>query len=351
MNKKAMKDIKKSDILAALRMITDPVSGADIITARLIQDIVISDDFIRIVIETSPQAADQRQGLPALCEEAVKKITPNVRVQAILTAHQAHQAPPAAASAIKTQTQTKIDARAVIAVASGKGGVGKSTVAVNLAVALAERGLRIGLLDADIYGPSTPTMMGVKDRPFQDDNKKIIPIEAHGLKLMSLGLLVDEARALVWRGPMVHSAISQMLDDVVWGQLDALIIDMPPGTGDAQLTLAQRRILTGVVLVSTPQDIALADVRRALAMFQKVDTRILGIVENMAWFAHDKSSPLIYIFGRGGAKALAEKEGIPFLGEIPLDPALREAADQGKPTAQKKIFAEIAQKISDALLT
>ena len=346
-----MKDINqhnkltKDKILAALRQINDPVSQKDIVAANLVQEVALGPDHVRIVITTDPQAAAQRGELSALCERAVKNIAPDLRVQVILTAH---QAPPSVSQA--SAAQKKIDAKAIIAVASGKGGVGKSTIAVNLATALAARGGKIGLLDADIYGPSTPIMMGVKEKPYTDENKKIIPLDAHGVKLMSLGLMVDENRALVWRGPMVHSAITQMLDDVLWENLDVLVIDMPPGTGDAQLTLAQRKILTGIVLVSTPQDIALADVRRALAMFKKVEVPILGIIENMAWFKPDDQSPPVYIFGRGGARALAEKENIPFLGEIPLDPALREAADQGRPSAQKEAFAKIAEKITSALL-
>ncbi len=343
-----MKDIKahnkltKDDILAALRQINDPISGQDIVATGLVQGVTLGSDHVRIVIESPPQTAASREKLPSLCERAIKQIAPGLRVQAILTAHRKPSMPQTAAPKIAPE----INAQAIIAVASGKGGVGKSTVAVNLAVALAARDKQVGLLDADIYGPSTPAMMGVDQKPLISENKKITPIEAHGVKLMSLGLLVDAARAMIWRGPMVHSAITQMLDDVVWGALDVLVIDMPPGTGDAQLTLAQRRILSGVVLVSTPQDIALADVRRALAMFKRVETPILGIVENMAWFAPDDQSPPIYIFGRGGARQLAEQENIPFLGEIPLDPALREAADRGQPDTHKKIFGDIADKIS-----
>lgn len=230
----------------------------------------------------------------------------------------------------------------IIAIASGKGGVGKSTLAVNLALALARAGVRCGLLDADIYGPSTPTMLGIKDKP-ETQNKKLIPLETLGIKFISLGLLVEQDQALVWRGPMVHTAVSQLLDDVLWGELDILLIDMPPGTGDAALTLAQKKILTGAVLVSTPQEVALADVRRAFTMFQTMDVPLLGLVENMAWF-EDENKNKNYIFGEGGAKKFADANTIPLLGQVPLLPELRQAGDEGKPLALPQ-FDEIAKAL------
>lgn len=234
-------------------------------------------------------------------------------------------------------------AKRVITIASGKGGVGKSTVAVNLALALARTGLKIGLLDADIYGPSIPKMLGVQQKP-QTKGKKLVPIEVSGIKFISLGLMVEEEKALVWRGPMVHSAVSQLLDDVLWGEIDILLIDMPPGTGDAQLTLAQKRVLSGAILVSTPQEIALADVRRALAMFQTMKVEIIGVVENMAWF-EDGSGTRNYIFGDGGAAKFAKKNGLALLGRIPIDLNLRASGDAGKPLNPNPIFDEIATKI------
>ena len=233
-------------------------------------------------------------------------------------------------------------AKNIIAIASGKGGVGKSTIAVNLALASARRGLRCGLLDADIYGPSTPTMLGIDTKPLTE-NKKLVPIEVAGIKFISLGLLVAEKQALVWRGPMVHSAVSQLLDDVLWGELDILFIDMPPGTGDAQLTLAQKQVLTAAILVSTPQEIALIDVRRALNMFQTMNVPIAGIIENMAWF-EDAAGKKNYIFGEGGAKKFAEENDVLFLGQVPLTPELRQAADEGN-TIALPIFEEIIQKL------
>jgi ATP-binding protein involved in chromosome partitioning len=222
----------------------------------------------------------------------------------------------------------------VLAVASGKGGVGKSTVAVNLAVALARLGLSVGLLDADVYGPSIPQMTGARDEPKQAGGK-LQPLEAWGLKIMSIGLLVDEAAPMIWRGPMASSALNQLLNDVAWGSeaepLDVLVIDMPPGTGDIQLTLAQRVQLSGAVVVSTPQDVALIDVRRGVSMFEKTRVPILGVIENMAWFPHPVTGEAIEIFGRGGARATADAIGATFLGEAPIDIALRQSCDDGAP--------------------
>jgi ATP-binding protein involved in chromosome partitioning len=224
--------------------------------------------------------------------------------------------------------------RHVLAVASGKGGVGKSTIAVNLAVALAQLGLSVGLLDADVYGPSIPQMTGAHAEPKQIGGK-LQPLEAWGIKIMSIGLLVDEAAPMIWRGPMASSALNQLLNDVSWGSaeapLDVLVIDMPPGTGDIQLTLAQRVSLSGAVVVSTPQDVALIDVRRGVSMFEKTSVPILGVVENMAYFPDPTTGEPIAIFGRGGAKATAEALGAPFLGEVPIDPKLRQACDEGRP--------------------
>jgi ATP-binding protein involved in chromosome partitioning len=223
------------------------------------------------------------------------------------------------------------DVGAIVAVASGKGGVGKSTTAVNLAVALASLGQQVGILDADVYGPSLPRMLGVKDKPKSLPNKKIAPLEAHGVKVMSMGFMVPEDTAMVWRGPMVIGALEQMMREVEWGALDVLIVDMPPGTGDAQLTMAQRVPLAGVVIVSTPQDIALIDARKGMNMFTKVNVPVLGIVENMSMFICPNCGEQTDIFGHGGARAEAERLGCDFLGEIPLDVAIRITSDSGQP--------------------
>ncbi|MGQ0812119.1 MAG: Mrp/NBP35 family ATP-binding protein [Nitrospiraceae bacterium] len=243
----------------------------------------------------------------------------------------------------------------VIAVSSGKGGVGKSTVAVNLAVALAQAGAKVGLLDADIYGPNIPMMMGLQKTPEQKDGK-ITPAESHGVKLISMGFFVPEETAVVWRGPMVHTAIQQLFRDVLWGELDYLLIDLPPGTGDAQLTLTQLVSLAGAITVTTPQEVALHDVRKGMMMFEKVNVPLLGIVENMSYFLCGHCGERTEIFSHGGGERAAEKLGIPFLGRIPIDPAIRSGGDSGHPivvadpgSPQAKAFGEIAAKLAAEL--
>jgi ATP-binding protein involved in chromosome partitioning len=279
-----------------------------------------------------------------------------VRRSAALSPEAERQASPAPAPGALKPAHV----RHVVAIASGKGGVGKSTVAVNLACALAKLGYRTGLLDADVYGPSAPTMLGLDAEPEIGPDKKLKPLEAWGIKTISIGFLVDPGRAMIWRGPMASSAINQFLNDVAWGTaeepLDVLVVDMPPGTGDIQLTMVQRVALTGAVLVSTPQEVALIDVRRGAAMFEKTAIPILGVVENMAYFADPTTGAAIPIFGRGGAKATAEALGAPFLGEVPIEIALREACDQGRPlvatspdSPTAKAFVAIAEQLAAAL--
>ena len=241
---------------------------------------------------------------------------------------------------------------AVIAVASGKGGVGKSTTALNLALGLRDLGLRVGLLDADIYGPSVPRLTGIHEKPALDAERKMIPIQRFGLAIMSIGFLVEEETAMIWRGPMVMSAITQMLRDVAWGTLDILVVDMPPGTGDAQLTLAQNVPLRGAVIISTPQDLSLIDARRGLAMFKKVNVPVLGIVENMSYFLCGKCGERHEIFGHGGARAEAARLGVPFLGEVPLDGLVRELSDAGQPVVASRpnglhaaIYRDMAREV------
>jgi ATP-binding protein involved in chromosome partitioning len=245
---------------------------------------------------------------------------------------------------------------AVIAVASGKGGVGKSTTALNLALGLRDHGLRVGLLDADIYGPSIPRLTGIREKPHLNDDKKMVPIGRFGLAIMSVGFLIEEERAMIWRGPMVTSAIRQMLRDVAWGELDVLVVDMPPGTGDAQLTLAQSVPLKGAVIISTPQDLSLIDARRGLAMFRKVNVPVLGIVENMSFFECPHCGTRSDIFGHGGARHEAERLGVPFLGEIPLHMSIRETSDSGHPVVESEpdgphaaVYRAIAGRIRDSL--
>lgn len=245
---------------------------------------------------------------------------------------------------------------AIVAVASGKGGVGKSTTALNLALGLRDLGLRVGLLDADIYGPSIPRLTGIREKPQLTDDKKIVPIGRFGLAIMSVGFLIEEESAMIWRGPMVASAIRQMLRDVAWGQLDVLVVDMPPGTGDAQLTLAQNVPLKGAVIISTPQDLSLIDARRGLAMFRKVNVPVFGIIENMSFFQCPHCGGRSDIFGHGGARHEAERLGVPFLGEIPLHMSIRETSDSGHPVVESQpdgshaaIYRAIAENIRDRL--
>ena len=366
--------VERSAVLKALNAIHDPKSGQGLVDAGLVQGLVAGDGRAGFMLEVEP--GDAHVYGPVRDEaEAVLKALPGVeRAQVVLTAdratgrpdHAGHAGhghaghshePPVPPGTVRMRRNTKLSADAqaeamppearppaglkpayvghVIAVASGKGGVGKSTVAVNLAVALAMLGRRVGLLDADVYGPSVPRMTGLQDEPGVTPERKLKPLEGWGLKVMSIGLLVDEASPMIWRGPMASSALNQMLNDVAWGTeaepLDILVVDMPPGTGDIQLTLAQRVALSGAVVVSTPQEVALIDARRAVAMFEKTHIPILGVVENMAYFTDPSSGQPIEIFGRGGARKVAETLRAPFLGEIPIEVALREACDAGRP--------------------
>src|ERR1700710_670419 len=268
-----------------------------------------------------------------------------------------HRPPQQPASGSPMSKQTEIPGiAAVIAVASGKGGVGKSTTALNLALGLRDLGLRVGLLDADIYGPSVPRLTGIREKPALNDERKMIPIQRFGLAIMSIGFLVEEDTAMIWRGPMVMSAITQMLRDVAWGTLDILVVDMPPGTGDAQLTLAQNVPLKGAIIISTPQDLSLIDARRGLAMFKKVNVPVLGIVENMSYFQCPHCGTKSDIFGHGGARHEAERLAVPFLGEIPLHMSIRATSDSGTPVVESEpdgphaaIYRAIGAKVRDQL--
>jgi ATP-binding protein involved in chromosome partitioning len=336
-----MTDLSQDDIRAALCTIVDPVSGKDIIANDMVSGLVIKDRNIGFAIEIDPADADRMEPLRKAAERAVLALDGVSSVSAVLTAHNAAPAaaPETPAPGAKPEpraeqapaTSLLPGVGAIVAVASGKGGVGKSTTAVNLAVALSSLGKRVGILDADVYGPSLPRMLGITDKPKPLENKKIEPLEAHGVKVMSMGFMVPEDTAMVWRGPMVIGALEQMMREVEWGTLDVLIVDMPPGTGDAQLTMAQRVPLAGVVIVSTPQDIALIDARKGMNMFAKVNVPVLGIVENMSMFICPKCGEQTNIFGHGGARAEAERLGCDFLGEIPLDVAIRVTSDSGQP--------------------
>ena len=301
-------------------------SALDAINGVKVENIIIENGKVRAILaaEANQDAVD----IEIKAEQAIKTIKGVTDVQIIVTAEKSVPAKPA------NTTKIKIDAKQVIAVASGKGGVGKSTVAMNIAAALAKSGQKIGLLDADIYGPSVPRMTGLSSQKPPQENGKIIPLCAHNIDVMSIGFMIGEDNPLIWRGPMVQSAFTQMLSDVAWNGLDTLVIDLPPGTGDVQLTMAQRVPLTGAIIVSTPQDIALIDARKAIEMFKKVNVPILGLIENMSYHVCDNCGVESHIFGHDGAKNAAIELGIPFLGAIPLNAKIREMADQGEPISE-----------------
>jgi ATP-binding protein involved in chromosome partitioning len=338
-----MSEPTPDSLRAALRGVVDPATGQDLVAAGVVESVLVSDGLVQVSLLTDRAHADAMEPVRREVERVLAR-EPGVRnVAAILTAHTPQPAtPPRPApqghghahghghGASEERPVLLGDVRAVIAVASGKGGVGKSTVAVNLAVALARQGLAVGLLDADIYGPSLPRMLGQVRKPDVRD-EQIVPISAWGLKAMSIGFLVDEETPVIWRGPMVMGALEQMMTQVAWGPLDVMIVDMPPGTGDAQLTMAQRVALAGAVIVSTPQDIALLDARRGVRMFERTRVPVLGLVENMSYYCCPNCGHRAEIFGHGGARREAERLGCEFLGEIPLLLEVRTASDAGTP--------------------
>ena len=315
-------------ILSALTSAPLLPNGQGKIESNAVSGLVVKDGNIGFTLEIDSSLAPHADALKQAAEQAVDKLDGVLSVTAILTAHK-QQSPQAPTSHVLDAPQQEAllkPARHIVAVASGKGGVGKSTTAINLALALAAQGQRVGILDADIYGPSLPRLLGLTKKPVTEDNK-LVPLMAWGLQAMSIGFLLEEDSPTIWRGPMVMSAIQQMLRDVAWDNLDILVIDMPPGTGDAQLTLSQRAELAGAVIVSTPQDLALIDARKGLNMFQRVNVPVLGIVENMSHFICPSCGDRSDIFGHGGAAAEAARLGLPFLGEIPLDMAIRQTSD------------------------
>ncbi|MEJ1995230.1 MAG: iron-sulfur cluster carrier protein ApbC [Limibacillus sp.] len=374
-----MASIGEEQIMQALKGVQDPDSGKDIVSAGMVSGVIVKEGNVGFAIEVDPKRGPQLEPLRKSAEKAVEAIPGVLSVTAVLTAHSGGSSggepsggAPSGAQPKQPQKQTEggpspaqkqaqgagaaralvPGVRSIIAVASGKGGVGKSTTATNLALALASQGLKVGMLDADIYGPSQPRMLGISGRPNSPDGKVLTPLENYGVKCMSMGFLVAEDTPMIWRGPMVQSALQQMLRDVEWGELDVIVVDMPPGTGDAQLTMAQQVPLTGAVIVSTPQDIALIDAKKGLNMFRKVDVPVLGIVENMSVFVCPNCGHESHIFSHGGAKKEAERLGMEFLGEMPLHIAIRETSDSGKPivvsdpeSPQAKAYQAIAKRI------
>jgi ATP-binding protein involved in chromosome partitioning len=344
----------QDDVLKVLAGVRDPAGGRSVVEDGLVEGLTVRDGHVVFTLEVPPERGRSAEPLRRTCEDAVKKMPGVLSVTAVLTAHRDAGARKAPAPG-QQRAPGVPGVKSIIAVASGKGGVGKSTVAVNLALGLAALGLKTGLLDADIYGPSVPRLLAIKNKP-ESSGGKLKPIEKFGLKCMSIGFLVDEDAPMIWRGPMVMSAITQMLGEVEWAPLDVMVVDMPPGTGDAQLTLAQRVPLAGAIIVSTPQDLALIDARKGLAMFRKTEVPIFGIVENMSTFVCPHCGKESHIFGHGGARDTARALGCDFLGEIPLVPAIRETSDAGTPivaaqpaSAEAKAFLALAARVAEKL--
>lgn len=365
-----MAEISESAVRQVLDGVIDPATGKSVVASGMVSGIATRGGHVAVTLEVDPARGTALEPLRQACEQAVRAMPGVLSASAVMTAERA-AAPPAPKAAAHSHRHShgpaqgqapggapgggRIDVpgvKHIIAVASGKGGVGKSTTAVNLALGLVANGVSTGLLDADIYGPSMPRMLAVKEKPESADGKLLKPIERYGLRTMSIGYIVNEDTPMIWRGPMVSSALEQMLRDVQWGELDVLVVDMPPGTGDAQLTLAQRVALSGAVIVSTPQDIALVDARKGLNMFRKVAVPVLGIVENMSYFLCPKCGERSEIFGHGGAREEADKLGVPFLGEVPLHLDIRTTSDEGHPivvakpdSAHAQVYKNIAGRV------
>ncbi len=350
-------EITLEKVKSALRKVKFPHSKDNIVEDGDVSGIVIKDGHVGFSIEIDPALANKSDGMRRKAEVAVSCLSGVKSTTAIMTAHnnidtgqrKDHR------SVEKNQNKLLKPAKNIIAIASGKGGVGKSTTAINIALALKIKGLKVGILDADIYGPSLPKLLGTFKKP-DYKNKKIVPLNVLGLQAMSIGFLIEPESPIIWRGPMVMGAIEQMLRDVLWKELDVLVIDLPPGTGDAQLTLSQRVSLSGAVIVSTPQDIALIDARKGLNMFKKVGVPILGVIENMSYFVCSECNSRHNIFNSGGAREEANKLGVPFLGEIPLEVAIRQTSDSGNPIVasdpknqHSKTYTLIADKIWENL--
>jgi len=362
-------NITREQVIDTLKKIVDPHTGQDLISADMAKAISVSGGQVSFVIEVAPNQGEAAEPLLETARTAVEALPGVEKVSAVLTAHSAEpqpsrvstpkDPPPDLGAGGRRKPTEPADKRIpgidhIVPIASGKGGVGKSTVAANLAIAMVAQGKRVGLLDADVYGPSQPRMLGISGRPSSPDGQTILPLRNHGVTAMSIGMMVPEGEAVVWRGPMLMGALEQMLRQVQWGRLDVLLVDLPPGTGDVQLTLAQKAEVSGAVVVSTPQDIALLDVRKALDMFRKTETPVLGLIENMSSYICPNCGHEAHIFDHGGAAAEAERLGIPFLGAVPLDIDIRTAGDGGAPivaakpsSPQARAFLDIAAALAD----
>ena len=347
--------VTRDAVLAALKEISDPVSGSDMMSAGLVKALTVGDDgAVRFVMEVPPSQAEIYGKVRDAAEAAVKALGAE-NVSVVMTAHSSPAAPPdlkPQRAAEPSGPQKVPGVERIIAVASGKGGVGKSTVSSNLACALAAEGRRVGLLDADVYGPSQPRMLGVSGRPASPDGKTILPMRNFGVTMMSIGLMTNDDQATVWRGPMLMGALQQMMNQVQWGALDVLIVDLPPGTGDVQMTLTQKFHVDGAVVVSTPQDVALLDARKGIDMFNQLGTPILGMIENMSTHICSNCGHEEHVFGHGGVAAEAEKLGVPLMAEIPLHLDIRLAADGGAPIVVSKpdspqagVFRTVAKQL------
>ncbi len=344
-------------MLGALKTISDPVSGDDIVSAGVTRGLNVENGLVRFVLEIDPSKAKMYETVRDAAQKAVEALDGATEVSAVLTAHQAKAPPELKPKQPATQQgpQKVPGVNHIIAIASGKGGVGKSTVSANLACALAAEGRRVGLLDADVYGPSQPRMLGVSGRPASPDGKTILPMRNHGVTMMSIGLMTNEDQAVVWRGPMLMGALQQMLMQVQWGALDVLLVDLPPGTGDVQMTLAQKAVVDGAVIVSTPQDVALLDARKGLDMFNQLKVPVLGMIENMSTHICSNCGHEEHVFGHGGVAAEASKLGVPLLAEVPLHIDIRLASDGGAPIVvskpdapQSQAFRDVARKLIEA---
>ncbi len=347
--------VTRETILETLKTLSDPSSGQDIVAAGIVRALNVETDSVRFVLEIDPAKAEIYEPIRAEAEAKVKALAGVSAVSAMMTAHTTKAPPPDLKPSRPAEPKgpQKIPGVArIIAVASGKGGVGKSTVSANLACALAQAGKRVGLLDADVYGPSQPRMLGVSGRPASPDGKTILPLRNHGVTMMSMGLMTNDDQAVVWRGPMLMGALQQMLMQVQWGALDVLIVDLPPGTGDVQMTLSQKAQVDGAIVVSTPQDVALIDARKGIDMFQKLNVPIVGMIENMSTHICSKCGHEEHLFGHGGVAAEADKLGVPLLAEVPLHLDVRIAADGGAPivvskpdSPQARVFQKIAEDL------